>query len=32
MAVHDVDVNPVGARPLGLAHIFAEPGKIRRED
>ena len=32
MAVHDVDVDPIGSGLLDLRHLFSEPGEIRRED
>ena len=32
MAVHDVDVDPVGAGLIDRAHFLAEPGEVRGED
>ncbi len=32
MAVHDVDVDPVGARGVDRPHFLAEPREIGRED
>jgi hypothetical protein len=32
MAVHDIDVDPVGARLVDGANFFPEPCKIRRQD
>jgi hypothetical protein len=30
MSVHHVDMDPVCSGPFGLAHVFAESGKIGR--
>src|SRR6185295_9638749 len=32
MAVHDIDVNPVGALTVEGAHLFAEPRYVGRQD
>ena len=32
MAVHDVDVDPVGAGLVDRAHLLAEPGEIGGQD
>src|SRR5918996_1151142 len=32
VAIHHVDVNPIGSRPFGLSDLLAQAGKVSRED
>ena len=32
MAVHDVDMDPIGARLLGCGHLLSQPRKIGRQN
>jgi hypothetical protein len=32
VAVHDVEVDPVGAGGIDCGHLFAEAGKVGRKD
>ena len=31
-AIHDIDMNPIGARQIDRAHLFGQTAEIRRQD